>query len=108
MTKDDSDFSARADATIERMADSLDESLGDRIDVDLQGGILTLTLPGRAQYLINKHAPNRELWLSSPVSGGWHFAWDDGAWVSTREPRAVLGELLADELEAGLGVRVAL
>jgi frataxin len=35
-----------------------------------QSGVLTLKLgEGRGTYVINKQAPNRQLWLSSPVSG---------------------------------------
>jgi frataxin len=108
MSTNEQEFSALAGATIERMADSLDEAVGDRLDVDLQGGILTLTLADRSQYVINQHAPNREIWLSSPQSGGWHFSWDGAAWVSTRPPPAVLGTLLAEELGRRLGVAVTL
>ena len=35
-----------------------------------QSGVLTLRLgEGKGTYVINKQAPNRQLWLSSPVSG---------------------------------------
>jgi frataxin len=104
MRIDETRFHALADAILERIAEAVDSSLGDDIDVDSQGGIVTLSLAGGGQYVLNKHAPNREVWLSSPVSGAWHFApAEDGEWVSTREPKARLRRLLADELTARFG-----
>jgi frataxin len=105
MPIDDAAFATLAARTLEGLADAVDDRLGDAIDVDVVGGIVTLSLPGGGQYVLNAHAPNRELWLSSPVSGAWHFAPEGETWVSTREPRAILATLLADELEARFGIR---
>jgi frataxin len=53
--------------------------------------------------VINKHGPNREIWLSSPKSGAWHFTRaDGGAWRSTRGVEE-LAALLAAELAAASG-----
>lgn len=104
MTLDESRFSTLAGEMLERIADSVDEALGDDIDVDLREGILTLSLDGGGQYVINKHGPNREIWLSSPVSGALHFAYADGDWISTREPRVALDQLLVKELKDKYGV----
>jgi frataxin len=107
MSLDESRFAALADRTLEHVADVLDEALGDRIDVDYQHGIVTITLGDGGQYVLNKHGPMRQLWLSSPVSGASHFDWREDAWRSTRGA-AVLTTLLADELTAKTGVAVAL
>ena len=86
----------------------IEDSLGDELDVDLQGGILTIELATGGQYVINKHAPNRQIWLSSPVSGASHFGHEPGrGWISTRGG-AVLHELLAQELSAATGTRISL
>lgn len=106
MSLDDSRFATLADEVLERLADAVDEALGDEIDADLHGGILTLVLSGGGQYIINKHAPNREIWMSSPVSGATHFGYDGGRWVSTRDPAQVLEPMLAAELKAKYGVEV--
>lgn len=83
---DQSAFERLAAALLEDFFDEIDASLGDELDVDYEGGILTIKLPDGRTFLLNKHAPNREIWLSSPVSGAWHFAYDDdaGIWRSTR------------------------
>lgn len=104
MSLDETRFSTLADERLERIGDVVDEVLGDHIDADYQGGILTLSLESGGQYIINKHAPNREIWLSSPVSGAIHFAYVEDEWVSTREPRVILEQVLSAELKAKFGV----
>lgn len=103
MSLDESRFATLADETLERFSDAIDDALGDRIDVDLHAGILTLALPGGGQYIINKHAPNREIWMSSPASGATHFGYQEPLWVSTRDRSQVLPVMLAAELQARFG-----
>ena len=97
MTLDESRFNTLADQILDHIADAVEDALEDS-DADIQGGILTITLPGRGQYVINKHAPNREIWLSSPRSGAHHFTHRDGVWVSTRDAAVILMPLLRSEL----------
>ena len=98
---DESAFHTLADQTLTRLQTAIETSLGDDATADLRDGILTVELDDGRQYLINKHAPTRQIWLSSPLSGAAHFAHDaaSGAWRSTRGG-AVLTELLAAELRA--------
>lgn len=105
---DASQFESRADATLARLEQAL-EAAGDGLDIELIGGILTLELEAGGIYQINKHSPNREIWLSSPVSGAWHFAWNegDGAWRSTRGAER-LEDVLGRELSQALGEVIAL
>ena len=79
------------------------EAARDDADVELVGGILTIDLEEEGTYVINLHRPNRQIWLSSPMSGAWHFARDAaGRWVSTRG-----SERLDQLLQAELGIPVA-
>ena len=107
---DDSSFEKLAGRTIDRLFEALDDALGDRAEIDLEGGILTIELEDGGQYVINRHGPNRQIWLSSPKSGAWHFERkEDGAgggsgggWVSTRGSErldAVLGAEFGIALE---------
>ena len=102
---DETQFSALADQTLGMMMDTLDESIGDVAEVELQGGILTISLDDGRQYVVNKHAPNKQIWLSSPVSGAAHFDFAEGAWRSTRSGDALHG-LLAAELTDITGVDI--
>lgn len=106
MSLDDSRFAALAEAMLERISDVVDEELGDKIDAELQGGILTLSLEAGGQYVINKHAPNRQIWMSSPKSGATHFDHVGGTWISTRDSSITLDGLLAAELKDRFGVEV--
>ena len=55
----------------------------------MSGGILQIELPDGGAYVVNKHTPNRQIWVSSPKSGAWHLRrffnrCDGGNWRSTR------------------------
>ena len=73
------------DSTFESLADSLletlEEGLADRGDAELQGGVLTVE-GDDGTWVVNKHAPTRQIWLSSPKSGARHYAFEaaSGLW----------------------------
>lgn len=98
---DQAGFEQQAAALLERLFDKIEADFDD-LDVDYEGGILTLKLEDGRTFLLNKHAPNREIWLSSPVSGAWHFRLEPetSAWRSTRPvesgPDDLLGMLRAE------------
>jgi len=104
---DEPEFERQAGKVLDRLMQEIEDQAMDDLDVDLEGGILTISLEGGGTYLVNKHAPNREIWLSSPKSGAWHFRHDpEAGWISTREvdgARPQLHRLLADELAAATG-----
>ena len=89
-------------SAFESLADSLlatlEEALGDHVDAELQGGILTVE-GDEGTWIVNKHAPTRQIWLSSPVSGARHYAFDAGTgqWRDTRGGDGLLA-VLATEL----------
>ncbi|HJR20595.1 MAG TPA: iron donor protein CyaY [Dongiaceae bacterium] len=94
------DFERRATEILDTLFEQIEDQLGDWLDVEMNGGILQIELPDGGAYVINRHAPNREIWVSSPKSGAWHFApGADGAWRSTRGTEE-LTALLAGELAA--------
>ncbi len=105
---EESAFQAAAESTLTRLYTVIDETLGDDVDAELRGGILTLELVDGSQYVINRHGPTRQLWLSSPVSGAAHFDYDEAArsWRSTRGGPP-LAERLAAELAAATGRDIA-
>jgi frataxin len=108
MSLDESRFATLADTLLGRIADAIDDVLADEAEAEVQGGILTIVLADRSQYVVNKHAPNRQIWLSSPVSGAHHFDYRDGAWISSRDESVSLLPLLEAELKAKTGVAVDL
>jgi len=43
-----------------------------------KAGVLTLSFPPSGTYVLNKQPPNRQIWLSSPVSGPKRFDYVEG------------------------------
>ena len=104
----EAEFERRAAEVLDSLFEQIEDQLGDWLDIEMTGGILQIELPDGGAYVINKHGPNREIWLSSPKSGAWHFAAGaDGAWQSTRGTEE-LTVLLAGELSAASGRAVEL
>lgn len=94
----DSSFESLADSLLE----ALEEGLGEVADAELQGSVLTVERDG-GTWVINKHAPTRQIWLSSPKSGARHYAFEDGTglWRDTRGTGDLM-TILAGELGATL------
>ena len=104
----DAAFETLVDAEIGAIADRLEAQLGDIVDVDYEQDVLTLELEDGAQYVINRQTPARQIWLSSPISGAWHYAQDEnGVWRATRGAKP-MRQLLVEELSQRLGRAVEL
>src|SRR5215471_13846430 len=90
----------------ETLADSLlatlEEALGDHADAELQGAVLNVE-GDDGTWVVNKHAPTQQIWLSSPRSGARHYAFDNasGQWKDTRGGPDLLA-LLSAELGVAL------
>ena len=89
-------FETQADSLIE----ALEAELGD--DADLQGGVLTVETD-EGTWVVNKHGPTRQIWLSSPKSGARHFAFDEASqlWKDTRG-----GADLLATIDTELGIKL--
>ncbi|MBS0537217.1 MAG: iron donor protein CyaY [Proteobacteria bacterium] len=94
----DSSFESLADSLLE----ALEEGLGEVADAELQGSVLTVE-GDDGTWIINKHAPTRQIWLSSPKSGARHYTFEEGTglWRDTRG-KGDLMTTLAGELGATL------
>ncbi|CAK7349993.1 unnamed protein product [Dovyalis caffra] len=97
------EFHSLADSTIHDLQEKLEE-YGDSVqidgfDTDYGNEVLTLKLGDIGTYVLNKQTPNRQLWLSSPVSGPSRFDWDRSAqaWVY-RRTKAHLLTVLESEI----------
>ena len=104
MPATESDFERLAEETLEDLMEQVDEALGDELDVDLEGGILMIELSNGGQYVINKQAPNKEIWVSSPQSGAHHFSYDGdhSVWKDTRNDESLF-DVLSRELSQACG-----
>jgi CyaY protein len=81
---EETEFTALAEQTLERIEASLEESDVDA-DVELKpGGVIEIEYADGSKMIINRHAAAREIWVAAR-SGGFHFRWDGEAWRDTRE-----------------------
>lgn len=73
----------------------------------VQEGVLTIGLGSHGTYVLNKQAPNKQIWSSSPVSGPARYDWQDGKWVYKRGG-IELFQTLSEEMSQLLGTKVDL
>ena len=105
----DSEFLAVTDRVLAAIGAALDAALaGADVDVDwnLNEGILEIECEDGGKIIVNRHLPNREIWVAAK-SGGFHFASRDGGWLDTRSG-APLAATLSALLKAQAGLDVAL
>lgn len=103
---------------MEELLARLEDLQEDREDVEVEcsAGLLTLHFPPAGTYIINKQPPNKQIWLSSPVSGPKRYDWvllgesmhdkegtGVGGWVYLRD-----GSSLPDILRKEVGVNLGL
>jgi len=109
MPLSESQFNIISNKFLENLFETLEECIGELADVDLQDGILNIELDKGGIYIINKHGPNKQIWLASPRSGASHYAYDEEnqTWIGTRDA-ANLSLRLVEELESLTGLKVVI
>lgn len=76
----DAEFAKEAEKTLYQIAENIESADTEcKIDVDLHDGILTLETD-QVVFVVNRQSAAKEIWLSSPISGPYHFAYADGRW----------------------------
>lgn len=119
-----------ADTYIDNLVTKLEaiQEERDEVDCEYTAGVLTLAFPPVGTYVLNKQPPNRQIWLSSPISGpkrydyvainpaetdrdssGGNGASTGGAGIDGREKRGTWvylrdGSTLSEVLREELGV----
>jgi CyaY protein len=103
----ESEFVASSTRVLNAIGGALDSAIDDAdadLDWSLNDGVLTIDCGARGKLIVNRHVPNRELWIAAK-SGGFHFRADGGVWRDTRsgeEFALALTRLLQEQ--AGIGV----
>ncbi|KAL8126719.1 hypothetical protein AgCh_013842 [Apium graveolens] len=106
-------FHNLADSTIHHLLEKIEE-YGDSVDIDgfdidYGNQVLTVKFGDLGTYVLNKQTPNRQIWMSSPVSGPSRFDWDQNsqAWVY-RRTKEYLFKILESELAQLCGNAISL
>ncbi|KAF1852024.1 arabinogalactan endo-1,4-beta-galactosidase [Cucurbitaria berberidis CBS 394.84] len=111
-----SEFHERADHYLNELVQRLEEAQEKEpnIEVDYSAGVLEVTAKEHT-FVLNKQPPNKQIWLSSPISGPKRFDWvvsqegmefkeggGQGDWIYLRD-----GSSLTEILRKELGVDVS-
>jgi len=91
------------------------EDASEKLEVEYSAGVLTLSTKN-GDYVLNKEPPNKQIWISSPISGPKRYDWvisgdhhhqkegtetGGGAWIYLRD-----GSELTDLLKKEIGVEI--
>lgn len=102
----ETEYHLLADAELDTLLEPLEEADGQALlEVEYQDGVMTIQLPSGQQFILSKHVASRQLWLSSPLSGGLHFSCDAASRQWKLSDGRSLPEMLAHDLQT-LGVPV--
>ena len=105
----ETEFIAAADATLATIGLALDAALetgNADVDWNLNDGILEIECADGSKLIVNRHVPNRELWVAARA-GGFHFRAEAGLWRDTRSGDD-LASVLAKLLRAQGGLTLTL
>ena len=99
------DFDKRSMAALQKLFDQLQ----DEVEVDLEGGVLTIEFDDDSKFLVNQHGTSQQIWLSANMSAS-HFAWHEPtqSWRDTRtgaELFTELGRLVSEKLAEPVKLR---
>jgi CyaY protein len=100
----ESEFNELADAVFKRIEQAIDASNAD-VEYSLNGSVLELEFDDDSKIIVNRHAPNQEIWLAAK-SGGFHYGWQDGQWASRRDGSELFSRL-SELVKAACGTAVA-
>jgi CyaY protein len=89
----ESEFNQLADAALARIETSMDDHGGD-VECNRSGNVLEVDFDNGQKIIINRHDVNQEIWVAAK-SGGFHYAWQDGAWRSRRDGSELFAKLAA-------------
>lgn len=75
---DENSYLKLTNETLESISDRFSELIEDHDqlgggDTQLSDGVLTVKLSQHGTYVLNKQTPNKQIWLSSPVSGPYRY-----------------------------------
>jgi len=98
----ESEFNQLAGAVLARIETAIDHCGGD-VECNRSGNVLEIEFDNGQKIIINRHDVNQEIWVAAK-SGGFHYAWQDGAWHSQRDSSELFSKLA--ELFAGQGEEI--
>ena len=81
---DQNEFLELAHETLEELFDIINNNF-EEVDLDITDDNVLTFSSSDGDYVVNINASKEQIWLSSPISGTYHFSLDedDGEWVDS-------------------------
>ncbi|GAA0779600.1 MULTISPECIES: iron donor protein CyaY [Pseudomonadati] len=86
MAMTDTEFHQLADEIFSAIDSAIETAIDEQdadVDIDYSGNVVQLSFEDGSQIVINKQEPLHEIWLATKT-GGYHFTYQDGKWLDTR------------------------
>ena len=99
--QDESAFVALSERVLRAIGQALDRADNEELDWSENDGVLTIEC-GTDRIVVNRHVPNRELWVAAR-SGGFHFRAQEGEWKDNRSGESLSAALRRLLQEHGAG-----
>lgn len=107
------DYEKYSDETLDAISDYFEnvaemDSVPTEFDISLESGVLTIHVSKDVgTYVINKQSPNKQIWLSSPLSGPKRYDFINNTWVYAHDG-GFLHQLLEKEFTKHLKMDIDL
>jgi len=99
---DDSDYFDLVEEIFNSIEDQVDE-LDFDLDIDVSGGILTVSFPDGSSIVLSKQVATHEIWVAAK-SGGFHLKNQAGSWICSttgEDLAAMLNRVFSEQLNLG-------
>ncbi|GFO37835.1 frataxin, mitochondrial [Plakobranchus ocellatus] len=109
----EANYEAYAEETLDSLTEFFEdlpetEQCNEEYDCAYGSGVLTIHLGSHeGTFVINKQTPNKQIWLSSPLSGPKRYDYVDGQWIYLRDGTS-LHRLLEIEISSILNFKIDL
>lgn len=100
----DNEYHQRVDAILLALEESIDTIEQVDLDYESSGSILTIDFPNQTKLILNKQAPNQQIWLATKYDGH-HFDWTGEQWIDNRSGKE-FWQLLSEAATRQAGVEV--
>jgi len=109
-------FEYESESFLETLQNLLESSRFDplQLDITLSDGVLNVSSRTKGTWVLNRHGPTRQLWLSSPLSGPAKFNWHEDevgerigdGWKGERDLTRELKKQLVEEWKEAFGMEI--
>jgi CyaY protein len=100
----DNEYHQQVDAILLHLEESIDDIEQVDLDYESAGGILTIDFPNGSKIIINKQAPNQQIWVATKFDGH-HFDLVDQQWIDNRSGKE-FWQLICEAASKQAGVAV--